>query len=89
MWGRRVRKCGFFFPRMLWSLYDYQSKASMYRKRLTYLKNCVTTSQKHIINSQKPKREHKYNTKGKSSNDERKNKRKKKRTKMKYKINGK
>ena len=41
------------------SLYDYQSKASRYRKGLTYLKNRATISQKHTIDSQKPKREHK------------------------------
>lgn len=42
----------------------YKSKANRYKKWLTYLKNRVTTNQKHTINSQKPgKREHKYNTK--------------------------
>ena len=30
-------------------------KASRYRKGLTYLKNRVTTNQKHTIDSQKPK----------------------------------
>ena len=45
-------------------LYDYQSKASRYNSGLTYLKNRVTTNQKHTIDSQKPKRrEHKQNTK--------------------------
>ena len=49
---------------MCLSLYDYQSKASRYRKVLTYLKNRVTTNQEHTIDIQKPKRrEHKYNTK--------------------------
>ena len=34
------------------------------KKRLTYLKNRVTTNQKHTTDSQKPKRtEHKYNMK--------------------------
>ena len=41
---------------MCLSLYDYQSKTSRYRKGLTYLKNRVTTNQKHTIDSQKPKR---------------------------------
>ena len=36
--------------------YDYQSKANRYRKGLTYLKNRVTASQEHTIDSQKPKR---------------------------------
>ena len=49
---------------MCLSLYDYQSKANRYRKGLTYLKNRVTTNQKHTTDSQKQKRrEHKYNTK--------------------------
>ena len=56
MWGRRVRKCIYIFFRMCWSLYDYQSKANRYWKGLTYLKNRVATNQKHIIDSQKPKR---------------------------------
>ena len=48
----------------MFGLYDYQSKASRYRKGLTYLRNRVTTNQKHTIDSQKPKlREHKHNTK--------------------------
>ena len=52
------------FSRMCLSLYDYQSKASRYRKGFIYLKNRVTTNQKHTIDSQKPKRrEHKHNTK--------------------------
>ena len=49
---------------MCLSLYDYRSKASRYTMGLTYLKNRVTTNQKHKTDSQKPKRrEHKYNTK--------------------------
>ena len=43
MWERRVRKCRFFFSRRCLSLLDYQSKASRYRKELTYLKNRATT----------------------------------------------
>ena len=63
MWARGVRKCRSFPPGMYLSLYDYQSKASRCTKGLTYLKNRVTTNQKHTIDSQKPKeREHKYNT---------------------------
>ena len=49
MWGRKVRKCGFLFFRMCVSLYDYQPKASRYRKGLTYLKNGAPTNQKHTI----------------------------------------
>ena len=41
---------------MCLSLYDYQSKASRYRKGLTYLKNRVTANQKHTIDSQKNKK---------------------------------
>ena len=63
MWGRRVIECSFFSRKCL-SLYDYQSKASRYKKGLTYLINRVTTNQKHKIDSQKPKRrEHQHNTK--------------------------
>ena len=46
---------------MCLSLYDYQSKASIYRKGLTYLKNRATTNEKHTINSQKPKHKIKGN----------------------------
>ena len=42
------------------NLHDYQSKARRYRKGLTYFSNRATTNQKHMINSQKPKREHMY-----------------------------
>ena len=45
MWGRRVRKCRFFLIYL--SLYDYQSKASRYRKRLTYLKKGNHKSKTH------------------------------------------
>ena len=44
-----------FFFRIFLSLYDYQSKASRYRKQLTYLKNRTTTNQKHTIGSQNQK----------------------------------
>jgi len=48
------------------SLYDYQDKASRYRKGLTYLKNRATTNQNQIIHSQKLKRRgHKHKIKGK------------------------
>ena len=61
MW-RRVRMCRFFTSRMCLSLYDYQSKASRYRKGLTYLKNRATTNQKPTTDSPNPKRrEHKHN----------------------------
>ena len=56
MWGRKVRKYRLFFFRMGLSLYDYQAKASRYRKGLTYLKNRATTNQNQTINSQKLKR---------------------------------
>ena len=64
------------FPRMCLSLYDYQSKASRYRKGLTYLKNRATINQKHTIDSKTPKREHKL--KGNHQTTKRKRKRKKK-----------
>ena len=38
------------------SLYDYQAKASRYRKGLTYLKNRATTNQNQILHLQKLKR---------------------------------
>ena len=60
--GSREENVEFVLPKMCLSLYDYQSKASRYRKGLTYLKNRVITNQKHRTDSQKPKRrEHKYN----------------------------
>ena len=47
------------------SLYDYQVKASRYRKGLTHLKNRVTPNQNQILHSQKPKREvHKHKISG-------------------------
>ena len=66
MWGRRVKKNVDFSSRICLSLqkYDYQSKASRYRKGLTYLKKRATTNKKHTIDTKKPKRrEHKHNTK--------------------------
>lgn len=45
-----------FFLIMSLSLYNYQSKASRYRKGLTYLKNRATTSQNQRLHSQKLKR---------------------------------
>lgn len=54
MWGRGVKTFRFsFFKRMYLRQYDYQSKASRYRKGLIYLKNRVTTDQKHTKDSQK------------------------------------
>ena len=41
------------------------SKANRYSKGLTYLKNRVTTNQKHTLDPQKSKRrEHKHKVKG-------------------------
>ena len=64
---------------MCLSLHDYHYTASRYKKGFTYLKNRVTTNQKHIIDPQKPKRrEHKYNTKEIHQTTNRKTKRKRK-----------
>ena len=41
----RDRKCRFLFFILCLSLYDFQAKASTYRKGLTYLKNRATTNQ--------------------------------------------
>ena len=57
---------------MCLSLHDYQSKASTYRKGLMYLKNRATTNQKHTIDSQNPKREHKHKIKGNHQTTKRK-----------------
>ena len=63
---------------MCLSLHDYQSKASRYRKGLTYLKNRATTNQKLKMYSQKPKiREHKDDTKESHQTTKGKTKRKK------------
>ena len=57
IWGRKVRKYRFFFVLMMClSLYDYQAKASRYRKGLTYLKNKATTNQNQTFHSQELKR---------------------------------
>ena len=61
------------------SLYDYQSKASRYKKGLTYLKNRATINQKHTIDSQKPKRrEHKHKIKESNQITKRKTKKERK-----------
>ena len=61
---------------MCLSLYDSQSKANRYSDRLTYLKNKVTTNQKHSVDSQKTKpRKLKHNAK---ENHKRRNKKKNK-----------
>ena len=41
---------------MCLSLHDYQAKASIYRKGLTYLKNRATTNQNQTLHSQTLKR---------------------------------
>ena len=49
---------------MCLTLYDYQAKASRYRKSLTCLKNRATTNQNQTLHSQKGKRKvlkHKIN----------------------------
>ena len=49
---------------MCLSLHDYQSKGSRYSNGLTYLKNRITTNQKHSIHSEKRKRrKHMHNAK--------------------------
>lgn len=53
-------------------LHDYQSKASRYRKGLTYLKSKITTNPEQAINSPKPKRR-KHKHKSKPSNLKKKN----------------
>ena len=45
------------FFRMCLSLYNYQAKASKYRKGLTYLKNRATTIQNQRLHLQKLKEE--------------------------------
>ena len=74
-----------FFFRMCLILHDYQSKASRYSNGLTYLKNRVTTNEKHTIDSQKQKEDDSAQYKRKPSNHKRK--KKKKGTKKEYKIN--
>ena len=49
---------------MCLNLYDYQAKASRYRKGLTYLKNRATKNQNQTLHTQKLKRKvqrHKIN----------------------------
>ena len=61
---------------MCLSLYNFQAKASRYRKGLTYLKNRATTNQNQTLRSQKLKRKAlKYKING---NDPTKKKKKKK-----------
>ena len=49
---------------MCLNLYDYHSTASRYSYRLTYIRNRITTNQKHTIESQKSKtKELKYKQK--------------------------
>ena len=57
-----VHLCMYF--RMCLSLHDYHSEGSRRNNGLTYLKNRITTDQKHTTHSQKRKRrEHKHNAK--------------------------
>ena len=56
MWAREVRKNRIFFFLILMMClgkYDYQAKASRYRKGLTYLKNRATTNQNSTLHSKK------------------------------------
>ena len=46
------------------SLYDYQAKASRYRKGLTYLRNRATTNQNQTLHSQKLRKVHKHKING-------------------------
>ena len=63
--GKESKKIhSFFFLIMCLILYEYQGKASRYRKRLTYLKNRATTNQNQTLHSKKLKRKvlkHKIN----------------------------
>ena len=59
---------------MYFNLYDYQAKASKYRKGLTYLKNSSTTNKNQTIHSQKLKRGNKHKIKGnKQKREQRRN----------------
>ena len=55
--GKKVRKSRpfFFFFLEFLSLYDYEAKASGYKKGLTHLKNRTTKNQKQTKQSQKLK----------------------------------
>ena len=63
---------------MCLSQYDYQSKASRYRKGLIYLKNMVTVDQKHTKDSQKTENTSIINTKGTNQTTKGRTKRKRK-----------
>ena len=57
-----VHLCMYF--RMCLSLHDYQSEGSRRNNGLTYLKNRITTDQKHTVGSEKQRgKELKRNTK--------------------------
>ena len=76
IWGRKARTSTpfFFFFRMCLSLYDYQTKASRYKKGLTYFKNRKTTNQNQTnITFMKPKKKRtQTENKRKSSNQKKK-----------------
>ena len=75
MCGRKV-KSNLFFKIMCLSLYDYQAKASRYRKGLTCLKNKATTKPNQTSNPQKLKRRgHKHKIKGNHPTKKRKEQR--------------
>ena len=62
---------------MCLNLYDYQSKASRYSYRSTYLKTRITTNQRQTIDSQKSEgKEEKHITKGNNQSTKGKTKRK-------------
>ena len=91
MWGRKIYilyRFIFILMRCL-SIYDYQAKASRYRKGLMCLKNRATTNQNQTSHSQKLKRKvlkHKINGKH-PIKKKKKKERKKKRRKEKHRIN--
>ena len=76
--GKESKKIKTFFL----SLYDYQAKASRYRKGLIYLKNTSTTDQNQTLHSPKLKKVHKHKINGNHPT-----KKKKKGTKEKHRIN--
>ena len=65
--GKKIQTLFFLYIYiMCLSLYDYQAKASRYRKGLTYLKNRATANQNQTLHPQKLKRKvfkHKINGK--------------------------
>ena len=73
MLEKKVRISIIFFILCL-SLYDYQAKASTYRKGLPYLKNKTTTNQNQTLHSQKLKG-HKHKIKGNQPTKKRKEQR--------------